>query len=188
MAQESTKEEAPEPKETPSASQEQEAVKSPAQPSSGGGGKTALVIVIVVLVVIVALGAVGYYFVRKAVKKVADVNNLGSTFNIGDTKVTTGEDQKWPSGLPSDVPQFTAGKIQGTSKVGDTTTIIVAEVKDADVTNYKKALTDKGWTVNSETDVEGISAYDATKSGYTVSVIFTAAEGSALVNIGKATS
>lgn len=157
----------------------------PVQQSSGGSGKTVWIIVIVVLVVVIAIGGLGYYFVKKAVKKVADVGVSTGTFSSGSTEVSTGENQTWPSDLPSDVPQFSAGAIKGTSKIDNVTTIMISGVTEANFTDYKKSLTDKGWTLASETNVEGINTYEMTKSGYKLDVMYTAGDQSALISVTK---
>lgn len=181
---------------------------SAAAPKKGGG---AAVVIIIVLVILAVLG-VGGYFVSKYVAKKAgekitegllgaatggkvDVTSGGEGVNIsnGEGSLSLGAAAKWPSDMPSNVPQFTYGSIVAASKISDQDGwMALYEKVSADAqTKYAADLAAKGWTKDNDSVNVGVAeitqltdgkniltvTYDTSSKGATITVSPKASTG-----------
>jgi len=131
--------------------------------SGSGKNKKYLIIGGAVILVLVFGSWLGYgFFSKKAGEQIAEnflEGQLGGDVNIssgGDSatiktdqgSLSLGDAAKWPSDMPSDIPEFTAGKLvmAGTALTGGKGWQVVAEnVDKSDFTDYQSALEAKGW-------------------------------------------
>lgn len=138
---------------------------------STGKNKTTLIVVIV-LVVVAILGIGGYfvsrYFIKKAAGNLADnlinsatngvvdadINSGSVNVDTGDGSINLNQNSSWPTDMPSDVPQFTYGKVAFSSKIdsGGTEgwTVTIEDVKSGSLEKYKSDLEAKGWVAQAE--------------------------------------
>jgi len=145
-------------------------------PATGGSKKnnSAVVIIVVILVILVVLGIGGYfisrYLARKASEKVAE-----GLLNAATGTTTDISSAKWPSTMPSDVPEYKAGKITMTTSNTDSSGkgwfVTIGETNQSDYTAYKAKLEAAGWTNISSTTVGAVlDQYE--KSSYSMSMVF----------------
>jgi hypothetical protein len=139
---------------------------------------------------ILILAVLGYiangFFAKKAGERIAEnllEQQLGGNVDIdsnGDSasiktdqgNLSLGDAAKWPSDMPSDVPEFTAGKLTmaGTSLVGGQGWQILAEeVDEKDFTDYHATLETKGW-VNIGIFDAGVGVIQMSKGNTTLTV------------------
>lgn len=145
-------------------------------------GMNAGIIILIVILVLVALGIGGCFIAKNYVtKKIGDVST--GNLKIGDTTVNVDENQTWPSDLASSVPKFSGGKIQGTSKTGNTWIVVIENATEADYTSYKKALENAGWTADGEElNFAEIKTYSAKNAqDYQISVSYTPQDKAILI-------
>ncbi len=138
------------------------------QNASGNVGKGILknkkivIAVVVIIAIIIVGGAINTFVGRKTGEKLAenileksfggdvDVDSDGKSFSV-DTKdgsLSVGENVKWPSSIPSDIPEFKAGKLAmaGSSITGGTGWQVLANnVSKSDYEAYHLELKSKGW-------------------------------------------
>jgi|GEM_PF-1598822 len=147
----------------------------------------ALVIVIIVLIVVfVVLPTISFFAIRSFVQhKIGDIKKDGFSLDNGNVSVNVGENQTWPVSAPIVVPKFEGGKIESSSKINQAWTITISGVNATDVNKYKKTLKSKGWKISSETDVNELKMFTATKGDYTVSPIYSTPEQSMTIGIIK---
>lgn len=167
------------------------------QPVATGGNKpkskTGLIITIVV-VVVVLLGVGGYYLSRyithRASEKIiggiigtgsgsdVDISDKGVSVSNSEGTFSAGETTKWPSDMPSSVPQFKYGKITmaaSTNTDGKGWSVTLGEVEPGSLEKYANDLSSAGWTKG---DVIGsgadMSIITYTKDNYQVQAIYDA--------------
>jgi len=139
---------------------------APQQKPSGGKSKTTtIVIVIIVVLLILSIGGwlVSKYIMGKVAEKATegilggitgsdvDLDAEGNAAKIssddGSFEISAGG--KWPSDIPSDVPQFTAGAIEASSKStageGGSWSISFTKVQADAYDSYRQALLSAGW-------------------------------------------
>ncbi len=170
---------------------------APAAPSAPSGsstpkkGKSATTIIIIIIVVLAVLGIGGYFVSRYVMGKLAEktaeglVGGLtGGKVDISASKVTysgeggsleISESSKWPTDLPSDVPEFTYGTVKATAK---TTTngkgnwsITLENVQSGAYDKYVSDLKAAGWQETTTSTGSGVNYIDMTKGSY--DLIFT---------------
>lgn len=154
---------------------------------------TMIVIIIVAVLVVMSVGGylVSRYLARKVSEKATesimeaatgnkvDVNTSdnGVTYKTEGGELSVGTKAKWPTDVPSSLPEFTFGTISGSSKTGETGNYIwtmgYEKVSTDAYTKYKDLLTSKGWTITSETSygnnqglIAQIETYEVTFSVY----------------------
>lgn len=145
-------------------------------------GMSAGIIVLIMILVLIALGIAGCFIAKNYVtKKIGDVSS--GTLKVGDTTVNVNENQSWPSDLSPSVPKFSGGKIQGTSKTGNTWIVVIQNATDSDYANYKKALEAAGWTADgNELDLSGMKTYLVKNDQeYQISITYTPKDKTALI-------
>lgn len=130
--------------------------------SSSGKNKKYLTIVIVVIVILVLGFWVNSFMGRRAGENMAedilesqlggnvDVDSNGNSVSITteDGTFTAGESTKWPSDMPSDVPEFTAGELTMAGSVfgdGNGWQVAAIGVSSEDFNAYHSLLKSKGW-------------------------------------------
>ncbi len=128
-----------------------------------GVNKTVIIVVIVVLILAVGAWLVQGYFAKKTAEGIVssltggDVE-LDSQGNVA--KVTTDEGSfemsgtaKWPTDMPAEVPEFTAGTIESSAKSTVTGsagwTVSFKSVKAGAYSTYRAQLLAKGWSETS---------------------------------------
>jgi len=151
-----------------------------AQPKQSTGKSNTTLIVVIVLAAVVILGVGGYfvsrYFIKRAAGNLADsfINSatngvVDADINSGSVKVGTGDgsidlnqNSTWPADMPSDVPQFTYGKVAFSSKIdsGNTKgwTVTIENVPSGSLEKYKKDLEAKGWIAQAESTDLGFAS------------------------------
>ena len=119
--------------------------------------------------------------------KVKNIEKNGISIDTpeGQMQVNTSESGNisWPKDMPSDVPEFKAGKIEGTTKLDKIWTIVLSNVNESDISSYKNALEDKGWKIEGEVDAGIAKSYTATKNNYQLSLSFSPGEKSAVLGV-----
>jgi len=172
-------------------------------PSGKSGGSKVLIIVIIVIVVLAILGIIGgrivsNYLAKKAGEKVASsllsgalggnasVSSGGNGLNVTtkDGTISTGDKAKWPSDMPSAVPEFKYGTLSMSTKVKDDAwSVMYEKVNEDSLTKYEQDLAAKGWaktdsanlgfadTLMMTNDNNGITViYDPQSKGISLSV------------------
>lgn len=146
-----------------------ETAPSPAAPAPvSGGGKSNNKVVIIILIVVVVLGIIGYaaqkYFAKRIAEKSAesiiggltgsdvDINSGedgGVSINSNGNSLSSGSQAKWPSTMPSSVPEFKYGTISYSSTTADDAykgwSASFTGVEAPDLTAYGNQLTALGW-------------------------------------------
>ncbi len=141
---------------------------APVSPAPSGNGKSGSNKTITIVVVVIAILAVGGwlaqgYFARIAAKNTTEsiIGGLtGSDVELDSegnvAKVTTDDGSfemnqtaKWPSDMPAEVPEFTAGVIESSAKSTATGsagwTISFKSVQTGAYSSYREQLLAKGW-------------------------------------------
>jgi len=170
------------------------------------GKSKAWLIIIIILVVLIILGIGGYfltrYFVNKAAGKIAssvtggqvDINSGSTSFSMSDSSgtVTAGETTKWPSDMPSTVPQFKYGKIKMAvkSNTGGTNgwSVTYENVESDGLTKYKTDLTNAGWTVEETAEAGVVSLVTAKKDNLSLNAIYDPSSKGVSITVTTATS
>lgn len=148
-------------------------------------------VILIVAIVLAVLFVGGYYISAKIIggigKKVAetaienatggkvDVNTKDGTVKYGDENgsVELGS-TKWPSDMPSVVPEYKYGKIimaGKTTSSGNIWSVIFEQVSDGSVEKYKAELTAKGWTSSAETELDIANTLQMENGKYIVTLI-----------------
>jgi hypothetical protein len=144
-------------------------------------------VIIIIVVVLVVLGGVGYAVSRYLAKKAGEVtaekileSSLGGNVDISDDgasysdesgSVSTGSNAKWPTDMPSGVPEFKYGTvIYAASSNTDYKSWSVScdKVTDNAFTLYKKELTDKGWAESSTSTYGTVSTSGMSKDNLAI--------------------
>ena len=171
---------------------ETKATASPkAKPAKKKKNKT-LVIVVIIISVLVLLGIGGYFISAFVINKIGGslVENVVEKGTGGNVKVDTktgsaelktnegsinvGSSAQWPSDLPSDVPKFSVGKITMSTKVTTVPkgwSVLISDVTENDVTNYKNNLIAKGWVEESSASF-GVSFVQLTKGNLNITLAY----------------
>lgn len=133
---------------------------APTTAPTGKNNSTKLIVIVVIVLVI--LSGIGYaaqrFFARKTAENIVEnatgldvstSNNGGVTMSNGDDTISTGDKAKWPSTMPSDVPEFKSGTIAYSSASASDDykgwSVTYSDVTAANATSYFTALTGKGW-------------------------------------------
>lgn len=168
------------------------------------GNKTIIIIVVVILAI---LGITGYFvsrfFAEKAGEQIAekllesgtgakvDVDNNGENVKIetDEGSLEYGSNAEWPTDLPNNVPEITAGSVTAASKVNDADsgsawTISMADINKEEYDAYKKALSDAGWQEESSyTSTSSMSQYG--DGNYMVVLVHTQDDNILTISISK---
>lgn len=109
-----------------------------------------------------------------------DIDGDSVTFDDGDTSITTGSGL--PDGFPDDLPVVEGEVVSGmASQDGASQNFSVVVLSPADVAaavdELRGLLEDAGWSVESENEMEGLSALTFSKDGTEVGVTVLPAEG-----------
>jgi len=145
-------------------------------------------IIIIVVVVILALGVGSCYmagcYLGNKVKNISQ-NGLSIDTPEGQMQVNTSETSNlsWPKEITSDIPEFKAGKIEGTSHVSQIWTVIYSNISDSDINSYKDSLNKNGWKIEGEVDAGIAKSFSATKGIYQISLSYSSSEKSAVLGI-----
>jgi hypothetical protein len=145
--------------------EETKPAEKPAEEAQPKKSNKTLIIVLVIVGVIIVLSGIGYYAMSKFLgNKLAegiletatggqvDVNTKSGDVTIKSDDGTTqfGSTDKWPSDMPSVVPEFKYGTLKYASKVDSADSkgwnVIYESVKSTATASYKNDLTSKGWT------------------------------------------
>jgi len=170
-------------------------VPAPAASPSGGKKNNAAVIIIIVVGVLLVLGVGGYfisrYIARKASEKVTegilgaatggkvDVNsNNGSVSVSNDSGTTEIGAAKWPTDMPSDIPELKTGKITfaTSDKTNKSYSVSSSEVTKAEFETYKSSVEAAGWT-NTSTASFGTDVLEYEKGTYNLSLVYDESSG-----------
>lgn len=167
------------------AQQQPAAAPAPAAPSQSqpsGKKSSAGLIIAIVLIVLVVLGVAGYFTSRFLAKKAGekltetilegatgtdvdiDSSGDGATVNSNSGSVSSGSKAKWPTTMPTTVPEFTYGTITYSQNSAEESykiwNVSYESVQSGAFEKYKAALLAKGWTEDSNmsfNDMESIS-------------------------------
>jgi len=143
-------------------------VQSPAPEQKPSGGKSNTTTIVIVIVVVLVLGIGGWLISRYLAGRLAQEATEGIIGGIIDSKVdldsggnvakVTSDDGsfeinaggKWPSDMLSEVPEFTAGVIEASSKStidgGAGWSLSFTKVKAGAYESYREQLLGKGWS------------------------------------------
>ena len=102
-------------------------------------------------------------------------SGLGSDWRSDEESGSIGLSDTWPSGLPSDLPVYTDGKIE----MNGASSVVIAETDEDAFTAYIEAVKDAGW------EIEEIMRYivSATKGEDEVNIRYITGEGKNIVRI-----
>lgn len=146
---------------------------------------TVLIIVLVLVFFLfvmpaLVIGGLGWY----AKKKINDATKNG--FSYGGIEVNTNSNQKWPTSMPSGVPEFKDGKIENSGRLGDAWTVTFSGVEREEALKYQAALTSSGFTVQEPADLGSLYTVGATKDDINVNIAWNGGdEKSMLVTVTK---
>jgi hypothetical protein len=140
---------------------------APAPASAIAGKNNSTKLIVIIVIVLIVLGAIGYatqqYFARKVAENIVekslesatggkvDINSSdgGVTVSNDSGTTSTGSNAKWPTSMPSDVPEFKSGTIAyssaSTSDDYKGWNVTYSDVTVANATAYFTTLTGKGW-------------------------------------------
>lgn len=184
---------------------------NPTSPASKKGGNKTATIIIIVIVVLIILGFGGSYvfsnFIAKKVGENAaekilesatggkvDVSSSGNGASVTtkDGTVTTGDQAKWPSDMPSSVPKLGSGTITYAAKsAGEGYTywsVIYDKGTGADITKYKTSLTSTGWTIADEINTSYSISIRATSGKLEVAVSLDPSSGAVTMTVTQQTT
>jgi hypothetical protein len=169
---------------------ENSATPTPVKPQKS---HTALIIVIVLIIVLglpaLGIGAFWYFVGNKIDDATEQLENGEVNINLGDdASINTTSNQKWPTTLPTEVPEFDAGEIISSGNYGDIWSIMIEGATKADIIKYQNTLVAAGWTAEEPLETEGMGSYSATKNGYGVNITLTTDEDGTtniLFTVGK---
>lgn len=140
---------------------------APEQKPSGGGSKTTMIVIIVIVVLLVL--SVGGWLVSKYVfGKIAetategiiggitgsdvDIDSNGNTASVSsdDGSFSMSSTNKWPTDMPAEVSEFTAGTIDGSAKSTSDGksgwTVSFTKVQVGAYDSYRQTLLSAGWS------------------------------------------
>jgi len=143
------------------------------QPKKNNTTTIIMIVVIIIFFSLLVIGGIGYWAYNKYIAKPIK-NAQEGNFSIGDVSVNA--NQNWPTNLPSYVPKFSSGKIEGSAQIGDTWTITISNITETDYNNYKETLKNSGWNVDStnEIDLGSMKNYTAKNDkNYTINCSLT---------------
>lgn len=149
------------------------AEEQPTTPSSSGDSKgasgTRIAIIVIIAIAVVGIG--GWLISRYVLNKVAetategilseitggdvDVDSSGNTASISseDGSFSMTANNEWPTDMPTEVPKFTAGEIDGsaksTSEEKSSWTVSFTKVIAGAYDNYVQTLLSAGWSETS---------------------------------------
>ncbi|MDH4358488.1 MAG: hypothetical protein OEV37_00870 [Candidatus Berkelbacteria bacterium] len=175
------------PEQTQTAPATPAAPSTPSAPNAPKKGKSATTIIIIVVVVLAVLGIGGYLISRYLAEKTAEglIGGLtGGEVDVSASKVTYSgeggslefsEGAKWPTDLPSDVPEFTYGTVKATAKTTSdgkgNWSITLENVQSGAYDKYVSDLKAAGWEEATTSTAEGVNYIDMSKGSY--DLIFT---------------
>ncbi len=104
-----------------------------------------------------------------------DVDNESVEIKTDQGSLKVGSTYDWPSGMPSDVPEFKYGSIIGViesnSDAGKSYTVTLENIEADAFEKYKSALEDNGWTIQYTQQMGTGWSLNAVKGNNGVSVI-----------------
>lgn len=182
------------------------ATQSTSGASTKSGNKKTTTIIVVVIVVLIILGYAGSYifshFIAKKVGETAaekilesatggkvDIssNGDGASVSTKDGSIQTGDKAKWPSDMPSVVPEFKYGNATYSSKTDNANylgwSVIFDAIQTDASTKYKADLTSKGWTISSTTESSAGDYLSATNGNYTISIVIDQSSKGATLSV-----
>lgn len=148
-------------------------------------------IILIVVIVLIILFVGGYYVSAKILggigKKVAETAIENATggkvdVNTSDGSVKVADENgslefgstKWPTDMPSIVPEYKYGKITMAGKTttgGTAWSVIFEQVSDGSEDKYKSELTAKGWTNSAETELGIANTLQMENDKYEITLI-----------------
>jgi hypothetical protein len=142
---------------------------APEQKTSGGRSKTTTIVIVIVVILVLGTGGwlVSKYLAGRLAKEATegilggitdskvDLDSEGNIAKItdddGSFEISAGG--KWPSDIPTEVPEFTAGIIESSSKskVDEKGgwSLLFSKVETGAYESYKQQLLAKGWSETS---------------------------------------
>ena len=154
--------------------------------------KKYIIIAIVVIAVLVIGSLFNNFIGRMTGEKLAenilesklggdvDINSSDGSVSINtkDGSFSAGSSVKWPSDMPSDIPQFTSGKLTmaGSALTGSKGWQVAAiEVEKDNFTAYHNLIKSNGWVDDSVFE-SGISIIQMTKGGVDLLITYNGEE------------
>ena len=162
----------------------------------------AAVIIIIVVGVLVVLSVGGYfisrYIARKAGEKISegilgaatggkvDVNSStgGVSVNTGDGSTSIGGNVKWPSDMPSDVPELKTGTltISSTDKTNKSWMVTASDITQSEFNDYKSLVEAAGWTSSSSTSM-GYDLLSYEKADHSITLLYDSSESGISITV-----
>ncbi|MFA6301402.1 MAG: hypothetical protein WC609_03590 [Candidatus Paceibacterota bacterium] len=151
----------------------------------------------IIIIAIIALLVVGFvvngFWGRKAGERMAEnilEKQLGGNVNInskdGSVSIqsdkgsfSAGEATSWPSNMPSDIPEFTAGKLTMAASISSENNgwqVAATDVSKDDFNAYHSLLESKGWKNISFSDAN-IDMLQMNNGTYDLFMVFNAEDG-----------
>ena len=179
---------------------------APAAPSTSaaGGGKknNSTTIIIIVVAALVVLGVGGYlisrWLAQRAAEKTAsallsagtgsnaNVSDNGNSVSVsnGEGSAQIGESAKWPSDMPSSVPELTAGKIglASSDKANKSWAVTASNINQSDFDAYKAKILAAGWT-STGTVSSGASYEEYENASYTLTLVFDSSASTLSISV-----
>jgi len=155
---------------------------------------------IIIIVGVVILAIIGYLVNDFIGKKTAEnkIENIlekqlngNVDINTSDNSISIKNDQgnfnagdatKWPTDMPSDVPNFTAGKLTMAGSVPTGWQVVAANVSKDDFVAYHSSLIANGW-INVGTFDAGIGMVQMNKGNYDLIIAFNNQENTFVLTI-----
>lgn len=165
---------------------------------------TIIIIVVAVVAVIfflvVAIAGIGFILAHRMQQR-AGITDMhidkqggriefkGSDKTGGQVQMEVGKTAKWPEEIPSEVPEFTYGKLNvvSTTNVKDkkTWTLIYESSAAGALEKYKQDLTNKGWSIQNTMQMGEGGSIQAEKDKLQVFIMVELPKGNASLTIAE---
>jgi len=103
-----------------------------------------------------------------------DEGKLAIKTDKGSINMNTGSGQKWPDGIPGDVPEFKYGKIVAVMESNENGqkayTMSLEMIADGAVESYKKDLEAAGFKIDNYLQADTGGSFSGIKNNYTLSL------------------
>lgn len=172
---------------------------TPSTPAKKSNTATIIIIVVVALIVLGVGGTlIARWVARRAADKIAggilgaatgssvsvNSDNGSATVSNGSGTTSVGSNVKWPSDMPSDVPELKTGTltVSSSDKTSKTWSVTASDVTKAEFDAYKALVDAAGWTNTSSASFgadmlsydkgahELTLIYDSSSSGISIAV------------------
>jgi len=157
-----------------------------------------LITIIVIVAVLVIAVSVNSFVARKIGERRAekiledqfggkvDINSQNGSVSVKSDKgdFSVGEIAKWPTDMPTDIPEFTYGKLKMSATVSTGWQILATGVSEENFTAYNSSLKSLGWS-NVGTFNANLGMVQMTKGNYNLITILNSQNGNFTLTVSK---